>query len=163
MNTSNLLENCLDTLCERSSNYPRDAVSIVRAAKLIAKKAHDRANEILVNWDITYPEYSVLTMLYGSENFTLTPSELSQVVGEKSANITRLTNQLVSKALIERSGRDDDRRKIAVKLTDKGIHLLEEAMPAISDRTVGICEGMSPEMRQKLDKLQLAFLDLFEK
>lgn len=158
MNTTHLLDSCLEMLCERLPDYPLQTVSVLRAAKLISKKAHDRANNALAPWKITYPEYNILTMLYGSSDNTLTPSELSQVVGEKSANITRLTNQLVDRNLISRSSRQDDRRKIAVTLTEDGVKMLQESAPAVIEamKDLSDCEHLA-ELNELQKKLLIHF------
>jgi MarR family transcriptional repressor of emrRAB len=59
----------------------------------------------------------------------MSPSELAEAAGEKSANITRLTDQLSDKGLIARNGSTDDRRKIDLKLTPAGQALIENLLP----------------------------------
>jgi DNA-binding MarR family transcriptional regulator len=45
---------------------------------------------------------------------------------EKSPNTTRLMDKLIEKQLIERVRCEDDRRVVYVKITDKGLSILEQ-------------------------------------
>lgn len=158
MNPPNAHERRLALICQRCATYPPLAASVVRTAKLIARRIHDRANATLAPWGLTHPEFNVLAMLYGTEDFTLNPSQLADAVGEKSANLTRLTNQLCEKGLIERTASAQDRRKVAVALSTRGRQLLEEALPAVSADLQAQANGMAPEELAQLARLQKAFL-----
>jgi MarR family transcriptional repressor of emrRAB len=116
---------------ERYPAFPREPAMLVRLVKHIHKLVHDDANAALKPFGITHPEYNLLMMIYGTRDGAMTPSELSDAAGEKSANITRLTNQLCEKGLIDRAGSDADRRKVVLTLTAAGQALIEQFLPAI--------------------------------
>ena len=126
-----LTEQHLAVTCQRYPDFPRRPATLARLVKHIYKQLQDRMNLTLKPYGINYPEYNLLMMLYGSANGMMSPSALADAAGEKSANITRLTNELCELGLIDRSGSSDDRRKIELSLTRKGQALLERLLPDV--------------------------------
>ncbi len=148
----------LQVICQRYPDYPAQAAAVVRTAKLIARRIHDRANATLSEHGLTHPEYNLLMMLYGSDDYRSTPSLLAQAAAEKSANITRLTDQLCRKGLIARSPSLSDRRKIEISLTPAGVGLLEESLPSTCSDLQELASHISVQDLQQLVQLQQRFL-----
>ena len=155
-------EQRLAVTCRRHPAFPREPAVLVRLIKQIYKRVHDDANALLKPWNINHPEYNLLMMLYGTEGYTLTPSQLAEAAGEKSANITRLTNELCSKGLIERTASDEDRRKIALTLSKAGIAMIESFLPGICTLLERQASGLQPREMAQLEKLLKKFLDQLE-
>jgi MarR family transcriptional regulator, negative regulator of the multidrug operon emrRAB len=122
-------EQRLAVTCRRYPDYPRRAGALVRLIKHVYKEVNDATNALLKPYGINHSEYNLLMMMYGTESGTMSPSELADAAGEKSANITRLTDQLNDKGLIARTASADDRRKIDLKLTPAGQALIESLLP----------------------------------
>jgi MarR family transcriptional regulator, negative regulator of the multidrug operon emrRAB len=122
-------EQRLAVTCRRYPDYPRRAGALVRLIKHVHKEMSDATNALLKPYGINHSEYNLLMMMYGTESGTMSPSELADAAGEKSANITRLTDQLSDKGLIARNGSADDRRKVDLKLTPAGQALIESLLP----------------------------------
>ncbi|KAF1007697.1 MAG: Transcriptional repressor MprA [Luteibacter sp.] len=117
--------------CSKYPAFPRQEAALVRLVKHLYKELHDQANASLREFGLNHPEYNILMMLYGSADNALNPSQLADAAGEKSANVTRLTTQLCDKGLIARAGSDEDRRKVTLTLTPKGVETIEGFMPDI--------------------------------
>jgi MarR family transcriptional regulator, negative regulator of the multidrug operon emrRAB len=126
-------EQRLAVTCRRYPDFPRRPGALVRLIKHIYKQLNDEANGLLKPYGINHPEYNLLMMMYGAASGMMSPSELAGAAGEKSANITRLTDQLSGKGLIARTGSADDRRKVDLKLTPPGHALIESLLPDICD------------------------------
>lgn len=125
-------------------------------------KVHDDANALLKPWGINHPEYNLLMMLYGTIGYTLNPSQLAEAAGEKSANITRLTNELCDKGLIERTASAEDRRKVALTLTKAGLAMIEGFLPdicALLERQTASLQSREMTQLERLLKKLLAQLD----
>ncbi|WP_199098906.1 MarR family transcriptional regulator [Dyella sp. ASV21] len=148
---------------QRHPAFPREPAVLIRLIRHIFKRVHDDANAMLKPYGINHPEYNLLMMLYGTEGYTLHPTELADAAGEKSANITRLTNELAEKGLIARQASDEDRRKIALTLTEQGLALIENFLPAVCallERQIG---DMQPRDMAQLEKLLKKFLAQLER
>lgn len=155
-------EQRLEITRQRHPAFPREPAVLVRLIKHIYKRVHDDANALLKPWAINHPEYNLLMMLYGTEGYTLNPSQLAEAAGEKSANITRLTNGLCDKGLIERTASDADRRKIALTLTKAGVAMIESFLPDICTLLERQTDGLQPQEMAQLETLLKKFLDQLE-
>jgi MarR family transcriptional repressor of emrRAB len=94
-----------------------------------------------------------LIMIYGSESGTMLPSELAEAAGEKSANITRLTNELCEKGLIVRASSAEDRRKVELSLTAAGLALINRFLPDICGLLERQGRDLSAAEQKQLEKL----------
>lgn len=147
----------------RHPAFPREPAVLVRLVKHIYKRVHDDANALLKPWGINHPEYNLLMMLYGTEGYTLNPSQLAEAAGEKSANITRLTNELCDKQLIERTADEADRRKVTLTLTQAGVAMIESFLPDICALLDRQTVGLQPREMVQLEKLLKKFLDQLDR
>lgn len=158
MSTPYLDEQRLQLSRERHPDYPVGAAAVVRLTKVIARRINDHANAMLTPAGLTHPEFNVLMMLFGTPDYTLNPSLLSDAAGEKSANITRLTDQLCAKGYVRRTVDQADRRKIAVTLTPAGRKALQDLLPAVSQGLMALTAGLSPRELEQLERLQRKLL-----
>jgi MarR family transcriptional repressor of emrRAB len=141
---------------ERFPAFPHEPAMLVRLIRHIFRQVHDEANAVLKPYGLNHPEYNLLMMIYGTRDGAMTPSELAEAAGEKSANITRLTNELCDKALIARAGSDEDRRKVVLTLTSAGQALIESFLP-------DICVLLERQTRQLSADEQLQLEHLLKK
>lgn len=121
----------LDVTRRKYPGFPRQPAVLVRLVKHLYKEVHDEANTVMKPYGLNHPEYNILMMLYGSPDNAMNPSQLAEAAGEKLANITRLTTQLCEKGLVERSGSDEDRRKVTLTLTPVGLDTITRFLPDI--------------------------------
>ena len=156
-------EQRLAVTLQRYPAFPRDPAVLIRLIKHIFKRVHDDANAMLRPYGINHPEYNLLMMLYGTEGYTLHPTELADAAGEKSANITRLTNELADKGLIARNASDEDRRKVALTLTKEGVDLIESFLPDVCALLVRQVGDMQPREMVQLERLLKRFLTQLER
>lgn len=155
-------EQRLAVTCQRHRAFPREPAVLVRLVKHIYKRVHDDANAALKPWNINHPEYNLLMMLYGTDGYTLNPTQLVEAAGEKAANITRLTNGLCEKGLIERTASEQDRRRIALTLTDPGIAMIESFLPDIGSLLERQTGALSTREAAQLETLLKKFLHHLE-
>lgn len=147
----------------RHPAFPRAPAVLVRLIKHLHKRVHDDANAALKPFGLNHPQYNLLMMLYGTEGTGLSASELAQSSGEKAANVTRLTNELCEKGLIERAASEDDRRKLILSLTPAGIALIERFLPSICALLDEQAEGLTAREQAELERLLKKFLDGFDR
>ncbi|MET0289937.1 MAG: MarR family transcriptional regulator [Pseudoxanthomonas sp.] len=148
-------ETLLAAMAGQHPGFPPQASAIVRMVKLLYKLTQDQGNELLRRYGLTYPEYNALMMLSASSEGVLSPSQLGDAIAEKSANVTRLTTQLVEKHLIERAPSVQDRRMWLLRLTPQGEALIASFMPEISMQLLGYVRRLEKaEQTQLLDLLK---------
>lgn len=83
-------------------------------------------SEKLKPFDLTPPQYNVLRILKGKHPDCYCNQEITQRMIDKSSNATRIVDKLVEKKLATRSEDKGDRRLVNIKITDKGIKLLND-------------------------------------
>jgi len=152
-------EQRLAVTCRRYPQFPRRPAILVRLIKHIYKSLHDEANALLKPYGINHPEYNLLMMMYGTQSGTMSPTELAEAAGEKSANITRLTNHLSDIGLVARAASTDDRRKVELTLTSTGQALIESFLPDICGLLERQGSRLSDAEQGQLEKLLKKMLD----
>ncbi|WP_109127249.1 MarR family transcriptional regulator [Dyella sp. C11] len=148
---------------QRYPVFPREPAILVRLIKHIYRRVQDDTNALLRPYGINHPEYNLLMMLYGTDGYSLHPTELADAAGEKSANITRLTNELADKGLIARNASEEDRRKVTLTLTDEGLALIENLLPEICELLKWQVDGLAPRDITQLERLLKKYLDRLER
>lgn len=151
-------EQRLAVTCRRFPALQREPAVLVRLVKHIYKRVHDDANGLLKPLGINDPEYNLLMMLYGTAGYTMNPSQLAEASGEKPANITRLSNELCNKQLLERTADDADRRKVTLTLTKAGVAMIESLLPEIAALLDRQTAGLQPREMVQLERLLKKFL-----
>ena len=71
---------------------------------------------------------------------------------DKSPDLTRLMDRLVKKELVERQLCPENRRKIEIKISDKGLKLLEN-MDAVTEYSEKIMQSLSEKEANQLSDL----------
>lgn len=124
-------ERCLEATGERMSGFPLERIRLLRLIAHIQRAIETFTNRVLYPHGLSYSSYITLMMLYGSPDFSLTPSALSEATGERRNNITRISDDLVKKGLIAREVSQTDRRCFILTLNQEGRRLLEYIQPKL--------------------------------
>lgn len=150
-------EQGLAATSRRHPGFPRPAATVVRLVKLLYKLTTDHGNESMREHGLTYAEYNVLMMIEASPDGAINPSQIADATSEKSANITRLTQQLVDKGLVEREPSPHDRRMWLLRLTEAGRARVTALIPDISAVLLAYTRHLQADELEQL-KLLLAKL-----
>jgi len=86
-------------------------------------------------------------------NKTISPSVLAEKVGVKRATMTGLLDGLERKVLVERLAHAQDRRKLGIRLTNKGRQLLDQMLPGYYDHIGKVMAKLSEKERETLGLL----------
>jgi DNA-binding MarR family transcriptional regulator len=80
--------------------------------------------------ELTHAQYSLLASLYGLSRAGLRPSqrELSQVSGLDPVYVSKLVRAMERSGLIERNPSPADPRAVQLRLTGRGLPIIQEAM-----------------------------------
>jgi DNA-binding MarR family transcriptional regulator len=116
-----------------------------------------RHNKFLKQFDLSMEQFNVLRILRGNGGW-MTMKDVKSRMIHGTPNITRLTDKLISKELIERNRCDEDRRIVYVRISTFGLDLLKE----IDQEMKTIEEFVNPEFTEEdgrklsdlLDKLR---------
>lgn len=110
-------------------------------------------NEILKPYDISSEQYNVLRILRGQKGNPANMCVIQERMLAKTSNTTRLVDKLLLKKLVTREVCPENRRKIEVLITPKGLNLLSELEPKINSHEHSFSNNLSEEEMSQLNHL----------
>src|SRR5690606_6175614 len=91
----------------------------------------DRIRQVFKQFDITQQQYNVLRILRGKKNQPATYSKVKQVMLDKNPDLSRLSDRVLAKGLIPREVKPNNRWKLELTITQKGLQLIALIMPPL--------------------------------
>ncbi len=117
----------------------------------------DQVEEVVKCFGITHQQYNVLRILKGKHPGCCAAGDIREVMIDKSPDLTRLIDRLVNKTFVTRRECVENRRKLDIAITDKGLALLEKIVPTLSKQLIGqtnITDQEANELNRILDKMR---------
>ena len=118
----------------------------------------DKQATLFKEHDILPQHYNVLRIIKGHSPKPISPGEIKEVMLDKGNDITRLIDKLVQKGLVKRALCEENRRKMDVTITNKGLLLikyldapLNELLNEIKKR---LTQPEAEELSSLLDKMR---------
>ncbi len=96
-------------------------IAIMRISELYKKACHS----VFGNYRLTFPQYTVLRVLEGSENGQNTITNASKVMLVSGANLTGVAKRLERIGFLIRKGDPNDERVTLLEITPKGRQTLK--------------------------------------
>jgi DNA-binding MarR family transcriptional regulator len=113
----------------------------------------DKLNDVLKPYDISGEQYNVLRILRGQKGCPANMCVIQERMIAKSSNTTRLIDKLLLKELVTRKVCPENRRKIEVNITPKGLYLLEELDPKVIEHEQLFASNLNSEELIQLNEL----------
>jgi DNA-binding MarR family transcriptional regulator len=111
----------------------KDAKKVILNVMYTQNVVNDKFNEILKPYDLSGEQYNVLRILRGQKGNPANMCIIQERMLAKNSNTTRLIDKLLLKDLVTRNVCPDNRRKIEVLITQKGLDLLTELDPKVDE------------------------------
>lgn len=120
---------------------------------LLSKEIVNIYRPILEEFDLTYPQYLVLMVLWEKQ-----PQSVSQLGDElhlDSGTLTPLLKRLEQKEIIKRQRAVSDERIVEISLTEKGMELREKAevIPQRITEKINITQEEAETLRKIINKI----------
>ncbi|MEU3244467.1 MULTISPECIES: MarR family winged helix-turn-helix transcriptional regulator [unclassified Streptomyces] len=100
-----------------------------------------RYRPLLDELDLTYPQYLVMLVLWEQDSITV--RDLGNALQLESSTLSPLLKRLEAAGLLRRERRAEDERSVAIRLTDAGARLQEQADSV--PLAIGDAMGLTPE------------------
>ena len=113
----------------------------------------DKLNEALKPFDISAEQFNVLRILRGQKGCPANMCVIQERMIAKTSNTTRLVDKLLIKELVTRNVCPENRRKIEVLITKKGLNLLTELDPKIIEHENYFCSNLTSNELEQLNFL----------
>lgn len=124
---------------------------------LTSRWLEDNANETFKPLGITPQQYNVLQILRDKHPQSCTATYLKETMAEKNPDLTRLIDRLVKKGMVTRKVCSNNRRKIDIGITPKGLSMLTVVEPLVNEQyklLSKISSAEAIELCRILDKLR---------
>lgn len=149
-----LLEGNLRALSARVPDVPFTEILLCRLLLLIGREMATNFEQKIRPFGLVEAEFRVLTTLYSQPGDAAHPSDLGARAGQSPANISRISDTLVSRGLITRVLSVQDRRRMVLRMTEQGEELVRRILPKL----FAPLRGMLMEFPQAEQRLMIAQL-----
>jgi MarR family transcriptional regulator, negative regulator of the multidrug operon emrRAB len=157
------LEANLLALSARLPDVPLTEVLLCRLMQHMGREMSAMFEQQIRPFGLTEAEFRVLTTLFSQPDGAAHPSDLCARAEQSPANMSRISDALVSRELITRVLSVRDRRRMVLRITEQGEQLVRELLPKLFVPLRGLfAEFPQGEQRQMIDQLKRLFAKLAE-
>ena len=150
------LEANLDRLRGRVLDLPISSILLSRLLMHLGRGMASMLENEIRPFGLTEAEFRVLTTLFSQPEGIAHPSDLCSKTSQSPANMSRISDALVSRDLITRGASLHDRRKMVLRTTEQGEELVRRLLPRLYAPLRDMFEDVPEEAQQKLiDQLKL--------
>lgn len=103
---------------------------------------------------ISFPQFFLLAYLSSEESLTM--SDIAKKMGHSTAAATGLVDRLEKLAYVERIHAAEDRRKILVRITQKGVELVAKMRREIASDLASLLASMDEEEAETIEHTRRA-------
>jgi DNA-binding MarR family transcriptional regulator len=131
----------------------KDAKKVILNIMYTQNVLSDKFNEILKPYDLSSEQYNVLRILRGQKGNPANMCIIQERMLAKNSNTTRLIDKLLLKDLVTREVCPDNRRKIEVLITQKGLDVLTMLDPKVDEHEQQFASNLTEEELNLLNNL----------
>jgi len=134
--------------------YNRAAINIMYTGNWM----QNMMNQTLKPHDLTEQQYNVLRILRGQKGATMNLYEIQDRMIQRMSNVSRLIDKLLDKGFVDRKECKENRRRVDIYITTKGLQILEDVEPAVRDVfkfiNSNITKDEAKQLAELLDKIR---------
>ena len=108
--------------------------SIMRSQQILMA----RLNDALREWELTFPRYEALMLLFYSRKGALPLGKISDRLQVHRASVTNVIDRLVDQGLVVRRPHDSDRRTVMATITPRGRDVARAATAVLNGSRFGM-------------------------
>lgn len=137
----------------------KSSISLKLATKVVLNVLHtqniinEKFNIVLKPYDLSGEQYNVLRILRGQKGNPANMNMIQERMVAKTSNTTRLVDKLLLKNLVTRNVCPENRRKIEVTITHKGLQVLTELDPKVIEHENYFCNNLKTAELEQLNIL----------
>lgn len=113
----------------------------------------NKINAVLKPHNLSSQQYNVLRILKGQKGKCINMTDIQQRMINKNSNTTRLMDKLVDKGLVSREVDEDNRRKLNICITKKGLKFLQKIDPLVDGVEAKTTEQLTDKEIETLNSL----------
>ncbi len=114
---------------------------------------NEKVNDFFKKYELSQQQYNVLRILRGKKGVPANLSDIQQRMISPMSNTTRLIEKLRQKELVTRYECKENRRKIEILITKRGLQLLNTIDPVLIKYETEILKQLEVPEKQQLEIL----------
>src|SRR5208282_1970673 len=126
-----LVEANLQNLSTRVADVPATGILLCRLLMHVGRELATMFEQQIRPFGLAEAEFRVLTTLFSQPEGVSHPSDLCARAGQSAANMSRISDALVSRELIPRVLSVQDRRRMVLRITEQGEELVRQLLPKL--------------------------------
>jgi MarR family transcriptional regulator, negative regulator of the multidrug operon emrRAB len=126
-----LMEANLQNLATRIPDLPASGILMCRLLLQIGRELSAMFEQQIKPFGLAEAEFRVLTTLFSQPGGVAHPSDLCARASQSPANMSRISDALVSRGLITRVLSVQDRRRMVLRITEEGEEFVRELLPKL--------------------------------
>jgi DNA-binding MarR family transcriptional regulator len=113
-------------------------------------------SKIVEPHNLSMQQYNVLRILRGQHPKSVTVKFIIERMLDKSSNASRLVDKLLAKGLVERTQSPEDRRRVDIMISKKGLELLKKLAVDFDNvnKSLNLTEKEARSLSDLLDKMR---------
>jgi MarR family transcriptional regulator, negative regulator of the multidrug operon emrRAB len=157
------LEANLRALSTRMPDLPFNEILLCRLMLHMGREMATKFEQQIRPFGLAEADFRVLTTLFSQPEGAAHPSDLCARAGQSPANMSRISDALVSRNLITRVLSAQDRRRMVLRITEEGEELVRRLLPQmfVSLREM-LADFSDAEQVQMISQLKRLHLNLQE-
>jgi MarR family transcriptional regulator, negative regulator of the multidrug operon emrRAB len=157
------LETNLRALAARMPDLPLTEVLLCRLMLHMGREMAAMLEQEIRPFGLAEAEFRVLTTLFSQPDGVAHPSDLCARAGQSPANMSRISDALVSRDLITRVLSVHDRRRMVLRITEQGEELVRQLLPKMFVPLRGLfAQFPETEQRELIGQLNRLAVNLAE-
>src|SRR5277367_1495562 len=125
------LETNLRALSARMPDLPFNEILLCRLLIHLGREMTTKFEQQIRPFGLAEAEFRVLTTLFSQPDGVAHPGDLCARAGQSPANMSRISDALVSRDLITRVLSAHDRRRMVLRITEQGEDLVRRLLPKL--------------------------------
>lgn len=109
----------------------------------------------LKSYDLSIEQFNVLRILRGQQGHPINLQDIQDRMVNKMSNTTRLVDKLIKKEFVKRNICKNNRRKVEIFITDKGLSTLKTVDPVIDSKELELTSNLNTKELEILNTLLL--------
>jgi MarR family transcriptional repressor of emrRAB len=150
-----MLEDNLRSMASRIPDLPLTEILLCRLVMHAGREMAAGLEQKIRPFGLSEAEFRVLTTLFSQPDGVAHPSDLCSRASQSPANMSRISDALVSRDLITRVLSLHDRRRMVLRITEQGEELVRQLFPTMFRSLREMMSGFpEAEQRQMIDQLK---------
>lgn len=137
----------------RMSKFESPTQEAILALMVAASELRSNTDRVLAESNLTSEQFNILRILRGAGPDGHPSGEIGCRMIDRAPDITRRLDTLESQGLVTRERSAADKRVMQVRITDKGLALLESIVPKLTAFEAQIAKNLAPDELESLARL----------